>query len=69
MPEGIGNACFFVFVPLGREQAGYNQTDDDSDTGIDDSGNGIADVIFPWLGIHDDKVYDGTRLDGIVGSE
>ncbi len=56
-------------VQLGRMDHGDHETENCTDTGVHDPGQGIADIALHRLGEHHHKIHHCTRLNGIVGPE
>ena len=56
-------------VALGRKDGGDRQRDQDTDTGIDDTCDGVRHDAFLTDREHHDEIHDGTRLNRRVCTE
>ena len=74
--EGLSGMCkdasegeAVLAVTLGRKDGGDGERDQDTDTGIDDAGDGVRYDAFLADCEHHDEINDGTRLNRGVRAE
>ena len=66
--DGMWKVKAFLFIQTGGPEEVEQQTEGCADSGVNDTGNGVGNVISDRLGEQHHKVDDSARLDGSGGT-